>query len=261
MHPAFWNRPFCWRQQNGERIHTYDLWTMVERKRQAFPRVEVQESNWERIPSWYRTDPRESRSLWIPEKKSCLAEIRKRLLAMVHIPLRKATIPLGCGFWRCDEPDCIRGWLAYLRRARDATFVVQILAENGQKAKNQAITTVGNQTISLSLKHIFQCSELQHLHRRNTQNGNLHRGRVWWRRMHLKKRHTNDNHRSYSGAWIGSTKKQPTWISYKSNMDMRMRCKAYSLHTYSWMALDWHGMGALPRLPNRTRSDASWEIE
>lgn len=39
-------------------------------------------------------------------------------------------------------PECIRKWLAYIRPSypSEATYTVEIKAENGQKAKNKAIT-------------------------------------------------------------------------------------------------------------------------
>ena len=43
-------------------------------------------------------------------------------------------------------PDCIRGWLAYLRPydKKQATLSVIICAEDGPKAKNKAITSVNH---------------------------------------------------------------------------------------------------------------------
>jgi len=39
------------------------------------------------------------------------------------------------------SPDCIRGWLAYLKiGCNEATLKVRLRAENGAKAKNKAIT-------------------------------------------------------------------------------------------------------------------------
>jgi len=42
------------------------------------------------------------------------------------------------------DPDCIRGWLAYLKDSSSsrATLKVSVEAESGQKAKNKAITLV-----------------------------------------------------------------------------------------------------------------------
>jgi hypothetical protein len=45
------------------------------------------------------------------------------------------------------SPDCIRGWLAYVKEdslSRKATFKIKVKAENGQKAKNKAITSANN---------------------------------------------------------------------------------------------------------------------
>jgi len=45
------------------------------------------------------------------------------------------------------SPDCIRGWLAYIKPGVDetqATFAVKVKAENGPKAKNKAITAANN---------------------------------------------------------------------------------------------------------------------
>ena len=43
-------------------------------------------------------------------------------------------------------PECIRGWLAYIRdHQNDATFIVQVEAESGAKAKNAAITAANNE--------------------------------------------------------------------------------------------------------------------
>ena len=43
-------------------------------------------------------------------------------------------------------PECIRGWLAYLRleHAKDATMTVLISAKNGADAKNRAQTAANN---------------------------------------------------------------------------------------------------------------------
>lgn len=50
-------------------------------------------------------------------------------------------------------PDCIRGWLAYLRNENNRyTLKVSVKSENGSKAKNKAITLANKDFSSDDLK-------------------------------------------------------------------------------------------------------------
>ena len=51
------------------------------------------------------------------------------------------------------SPDCIRGWLAYIKTSYNdrATFKVLLSAENGAKAKNKAITAANNGFIGVEI--------------------------------------------------------------------------------------------------------------
>ena len=54
-------------------------------------------------------------------------------------------------------PECIRGWLAYIKSDSDFTLLVNVHSETGAKAKNKAITLANNSFDELDIVS-FNCN-------------------------------------------------------------------------------------------------------
>lgn len=73
---------------------------------------------------------------------------------MTNNRYRKADIMKIYDVYLLYSPECIRGWLAYIKTTSEPTMHVRVCAETGAKAKNKAITMANKEMKNLDIVKI-----------------------------------------------------------------------------------------------------------